>query len=224
MARGRKQRRPRRIVRRKQRRSRMSSAPPRQNITSNYTHATLPYVVDNVRNDGVRVIDLTRAIFFDGTNAGFKLVYSEVRFQRVRVYYQSNSSTSDSGSIGLMVSDDSENIAETVQGSFALFATKPGVMVRHKWQNISAMWKPTEPSDREFKLLSDGSVICTIVLKVTPTATTNGKLDGQLIAYADVTFRGRIGLTAFRTTISEISSSIMIEDYDQDVKISDPAM
>lgn len=220
MARGRKQRRPRRTVKRKQRRLRMSAAPPRQTLTSNYTHATLPYVVDSISDTAVRVIDLTRKLFFTGANAGFMTVYNEVRFQRIRVYYQSNSSTADSGSVGLMVCDNSENVAENANSSFALFATKPGVMVRHKWQNISAMWKPTEPSDREFISLSSEDVICSIILKVNKSES---KLDGQLISYADVTFRGRVGLKQFQTTISEISSTVLFESF-EDVEISSPAM
>lgn len=191
MARGRKNaqaaRNRRRSRRGRQRSSRaMSSAVPRQLITSNTRRISIPWgttVAGNLLRMDLGVAN----IMTYGPNSGLSFEYRQIKIHRVRVYWQSDNGTSDSGSVCLIVCDYGENKAEDVE-NFDEICTAPGAMVRKVWQNVSNVWFPTEPTDRDYHDVDYNDGICTITVR---HSKPDGKLDGRLLAIIDASFRGR---------------------------------
>lgn len=95
--------------------------------------------------------------------------------------------TSDLGSVCLIVSDFGENHGEDTS-PFEEVCTMPGAMVRKVWQNVSNIWFPTEPSDREFHDVDGDDGVLTVCVR---HSIAKGTLNGRLLALVNASFRGR---------------------------------
>jgi hypothetical protein len=166
--------------------SRLTSAPPRLSITSNTRTLTLPFAYSVTANSDRK--DIT---FFDvftfGPNTGIPFQFRECYISGVKVYWQSDNSTSDAGSVCLTVEDYGENEG-TVTLEIPEVLSFPGTMVRKVWQNVSNRWFPTEPSEREFHNLLDKIGVLTVSVRHT---IPEGKLKGRVMCVVTARVRGR---------------------------------
>jgi len=166
----------------------------RSTLTSNTSRQIVPWY-DSAGDDaaGVKyyVKNVTcKDIFSMDENRGLFFQYSEVKFHSIRAYYVTDFSTADNGSYALVVCDAGEanfDFSKYVVGRFGYIASMPGAIVKRSWQNASNIWHPTEPSDRDWRLLDSVDPIFQIALA--PSGPLGCK--GSLIVKISVSLRGR---------------------------------
>lgn len=172
--------------RRGRRMRKISNAPPRLSITSNTRRLSLSYGFD-VYDTSKRVDVTFSSIFQYGPNTGLPFQYREGRVLSAKIFWQSDNSTADAGSVCLNVEDYGENDG-TDSCDFHELIAYPGSMVRKVWQNVSNRWFPTEPSDREYRGLLGSDGIFTITVRHSISAS---KLKGRIVCILNMSFRGR---------------------------------
>lgn len=183
------------IVRRRgqMNRSRVTNAPPRLSITANTRRLVIPYGVD-VSTHSTTIKLTHKNIFEYGPNVGLSYEFSEVKVHRIRVFWQSDNGTGDKGSTILVVGDNGENnIKEDTP--FHELMSYPGSMVRKTWQNISAVWFPTEPTDRDWYGVGSSNTILSVYMRHSVEGSgpnpTPSSLNGRLMMLCSVSMRGR---------------------------------
>lgn len=165
----------------------MTNAPPRLSITSNTRRLVLSYGYDVV-DTTVKRTDVTySSIFTQGPNTGIPFQFREGRILSAKIYWQSDNSTSDAGSVCLNVEDYGENNG-TDKCDFYELVSYPGSMVRKVWQNVSNRWFPTEPSDREYRDLTGTDGIFTVTVR---HSIAGSKLKGRVVCLITASLRGR---------------------------------
>lgn len=171
---------------------RLTNAIPRQSLTANTTRIKL-YWAEDVTGKPVYYKTYTVPDLV-GTNGGVVGLYREVKIHRLNVYYQSDSSASTKGSVVLVVADYDENSGFSGDvdkcKDFITYMMMPGAMVRRVYQNVSAAWFPTEPSDREWRDVASTTQVCDIFL-MHSDAKAKSNLDGRVFVIADISVRGR---------------------------------
>lgn len=189
----------------------MSSAPPRLSITGNTRVVAISYgfsVADNVIRKDVFFSD----VFTYPPNVGLPVQYREGRVLSMRIYWQSDNSTSDAGSVCLNVEDYGEN-SGTKTVNFDELISYPGSMVRKVWQNVSNRWFPTEPSDRNFSSLVSDIGICTITVR---HSISDSKLKGRVLCLIRAQLRGKSDqrCKAVRQLLLQENLAAITEDMD----------
>lgn len=160
----------------------LSSAPPRLSITANTRRLLLPFN-SNVSGVTSSTLNLTfSGIFNYPPNRGLVYQYTEVKVHRVRVYWQSDNGTSDAGSACLVVSDFDEN-SSSATTDFGELMSYPGAMTRKVWQNVSNVWFPTEPTDRNWMKVDDTGELLTVLVR---HSVATGKLFGRIMCLCSV--------------------------------------
>lgn len=200
-------------MRRRRNRRNISNAPPRLLLTSNTRRLVIPYIAVPSTNGSYSETLTCKRLFAYGPNLGLAVQYNECRFHSIRVYFQSDFATSADGSICLIVSDYLENVGE-IKDQFQDAITYPGAMVRKAWQNISGVWFPTEPDDRNFRPVSDDRGIMTFSLR---HSKSDGAFKGRLILNLSVSLRGRASFVktkAISRCLEELHSPSGFESVD----------
>lgn len=196
----------------------MSNALPRQLITANTRRITIPYGA-TVSGSMSRFDIGISALLKYRPNMGLTFEYRELRVHRVRVYWQSDNGTSDSGSVCLVVCDFGENKGEDTL-PFDELCTMPGAMVRKVWQNVSNVWFPTEPQDRDFHDVDTNDGVCTVTVR---HSKADGRLDGRLLALIDASFRGR-NIDKCKRAMELLGSNISRSECDfESLEIASPS-
>lgn len=186
MVRRQQRRRANRRRRRGVRKGRMTSAIPRLSISSNTRNIAIAYSLDI--SDNAKRLDISYSDLFNyPPNKGLRFQYREARILNARIYWQSDNSTSDAGSVCLNVEDYSENGGTDVC-DFGELLSYPGSMIRKVWQNVSNRWYPTEPSDREFKDLASEDGIFTVTVR---HSVSGSKLKGRIVVLISARMRGK---------------------------------
>lgn len=180
----RKRPRRRRAARRKRRG--MTSSIPRLSISNNTRTLQLAYSQEIKEN--VKRTDLLFSTLFNyPPNKGLKFQYREAKILSARVYWQSDNSTSDTGSVCLNVEDFGENTG-TDSCDFGELLSYPGSMVRKVWQSVSNRWYPTEPADREFRDITSDNGILTYTVRHSVVAS---QLKGRVVVLINARLRGK---------------------------------
>jgi len=183
----RKRRRTYRRKRKSRQLRRVSNAPPRLSITSNTRRINIAYGID-INSVNAKRIDITYFdIFKYPPNAGLSYQYHQAKITGVKIYWQSDSATSDTGSVCLNVEDYGENNGTDTCDFHELLAY-PGSVVRKVWQNVSNRWFPTNPSGRQFRNVERKAGILTITLR---HSIIGSSLKGRLLCTIMATMRGR---------------------------------
>lgn len=160
----------------------LSSAPPRLSITANTRRLLLPFN-SNVSGVTSSTLNLTfSGIFNYPPNRGLVYQYTEVKVHRVRVYWQSDNGTYDAGSACLVVSDFDEN-SSSATTDFGELMSYPSAMTRKVWQNVSNVWFPTEPTDRNWMKVDDTGELLTVLVR---HSVATGKLFGRIMCLCSV--------------------------------------
>lgn len=163
--------------------------------------------------------DITfQKIFNYPPNKGLRFQYREAKILSVRVYWQSDDSTSNSGSVCLNVEDYGENTG-TDTCDFGELLSYPGSMVRKVWQNVSNRWFPTEPSDREFHDLDSSDGILTYTVR---HSIAGSKLKGRAVLLISARLRGKSTTRQVAELLKQEYLESTMKDLDM-VVIGEPA-
>lgn len=132
-------------------------------------------------------VDITyKDILAYGPNAALKIQFRQVRVVRVDVLWTSDSATSDSGSIALVVEDWGQN-SSSDKTPFEELAMYPGGQVRRCWQLMRSRWLPSEPAERNWRDVASGDGLLTVTVKHSVSA---GKISGNILLRVHVQLRG----------------------------------
>lgn len=187
----------------------MQSAPPRLSLSSNNTRMRLMFPAAVTKSPFSKTFEV-KDFVASATNKGLVTAFHEIKVLNIRVFYQSNSATSDNGSVVLIVNDAGEN-AGLDQIRFSEACLCPGAMVRRVWQNVSSRWHPTEPSDREFKTLDSADKLMDVNLF---HSTKDGSFNGVLLIEANVILRGRNTPASQQALLTKIIADDLSRDLD----------
>jgi len=130
-------------------------------------------------------------IFNYPPNRGLVYQYTEVKVHRVRVYWQSDNGTFDADSVCLVVSDFDEN-SSSATTDFGELMSYPGAMTRKVWQNVSNVWFPTEPTDRNWMKVDETGELLTVLVR---HSVATGKLFGRIMCLCSVVTIPNIDIT-----------------------------
>lgn len=195
----------------------MSSAIPRLPITNNTRNLMISYSAE-VKVNAVREDITFQKIFAYPPNKGLRFQYREAKILNVRVYWQSDDPTSNSGSVCLNVEDFGENNGSDTC-DFGELLSYPGSMVRKVWQNVSNRWFPTEPSDREFHDLDSGDGILTYTVRHSVAASN---LKGRVVLFISARLRGKSTTRQVAELLKQEYLDSTMKDLDM-VVIDEPA-
>lgn len=196
----------------------ISSAIPRLSISNNTRNLMLSYA-SSVDSNAVREDITFQKIFKYPPNKGLRFQYREAKILNVRVYWQSDDSTSNSGSVCLNVEDYGENTG-TDTCDFGELLSYPGSMVRKVWQNVSNRWFPTEPSDRDFHELDSGDGLLTYTVR---HSIAGSKLKGRVVLLISARLRGKSTTRQVDELLRQEYLESTTKDLDM-VVIGEPAM
>lgn len=165
---------------------RLSTAPPRLSIKSDTQSLELSsnYAVNT--NSFRKDVSLA-SIVSQPYNLGLAFAFQQARVCAAIVYWQSNNSKSDSGSVYFNVEAYGENDNPTNRGfNEAMFY--PGSVVRKVWQNVSNRWFPTTPADRAYRDLYSWHGLFTIVVR---HSDSKALLSGNIMCHLKLQLRGK---------------------------------
>lgn len=127
-------------------------------------------------------------------------LFREIKVHKVEAWYMPYAQSTDPGLYTFTISDYGENAISNGAGMAAIGV--PGTVCRRMNQTAYACWYPTEPSDREWQLISDDHKWLTYTIKSAETgywvhadanreAQHQASLAGKVIINTHASFRGK---------------------------------
>lgn len=151
-----------RTPRRRGRRSRRQSSvlPPTRSITSNYYHTTTQTILDvsqgqwqtaSYNPSSYSAPALNFFGLFNTWTDRFEGLFHEYKISRITARYIPYAASNQPGSYIFSMSEADENQDEAPK--FASLIGLPGTVIRKIYQPSKLVWFPTEPSDREWRVI-----------------------------------------------------------------------
>lgn len=179
--------------RKQPRQARLPMYPPPLDLNSNSgSHWIRNYVTVN---EGLSFVDyIGSTILFDGT--GYSSVYAEFRLLRANVWYIPQCTITAAGEYAFAVLDGGE--AQPTKVEFQEIATTSGSSISRLYRPTHAIWRPTEPSDREWRTFANTVTFFSVQLATTGT----NKIGGYCVYDMHVSFRGTHAAVTNREAVS----------------------
>lgn len=161
--------------------SRLPFYPPPLDLQSNTgSHWVRNYVTVD---EGQTFVDyLGSSLLFADT--GYSSVYAEFRLKRANVWYIPQCTITSAGEYAFAVLDGGESQPTTVE--FKEIATTTGSSVSRLYRPSHAVWRPTEPSDREWRTFTNSVTLFSVQIATTGT----NKIGGYCVYDMHLSFRG----------------------------------
>lgn len=176
--------------------ARLPMYPPALDLQSNVgSHWIRNYVTVDEATSFVDYIGST-LLFAD---TGFSSVYAEFRLKRANVWYIPQCSLTAPGEYAFAVLDGGEAQPTTVE--FKEIALTTGSSVSRLPRPTHAIWRPTEPSDREWRTFTNSVTLFSVQIATTGT----NKIGGYCVYDLHVSFRGTHAAVTTRSAAMPVS-------------------